>query len=488
MEKIKTGVQGLDEILAGGFPANRLYIVDGNPGSGKTTLALQFLMEGRSRGETGLYITLSESKDELTESAKTHGWNLDGLEIFELPTIEQLNTDAQNSFFYTSEIELGATNEAMLKKIEDIKPKRVVIDSLSELKLLTQDPVKFRRLMMSLKSYFLRQRATVILLDDKTANHAGMELQSIVHGVLSLEQLAPEYGTERRRLRVSKLRGVAYRGGYHDFSIRTGGIIVFPRLVANEHGIETAEEMISSGVKGIDALLGGGVELGSSTLIMGPAGAGKSTLSIQYAVKAASQGQKAAVFTFDEGKKSIITRCRGIGVDLDPLLENKTLLLRQIDPAELSPGEFMHMVRECVDVEKTKVVVIDSLNGYLNAMPEERFLVIQMHELLSYLSQMGVVTFMVVAQHGLIGSTMESAVDVSYLADTVILLRYFEAQGEVKRAISVLKRRAGPHERTIREFMISSKGLEVGEPFLKFQGVLTGMPQILGNQNGRLEL
>lgn len=482
MEKIKTGVEGLDEVLCGGFPANRLYIVDGNPGSGKTTLALQFLMEGRAKGEPGLYITLSESEEELKDSAKTHGWNLDGISIFEIPTVEQLSTDKQNTFFYASEIELGATNEAILNKIKSVKPKRVVIDSLSELKLLTQDPMKFRRQVMSLKSYFMKEKATVLLLDDKTADHAGMELHSIVHGVLSVEQLAPEYGTERRRLRVSKLRGVAYRGGYHDFSIRTGGVIVFPRLVANEHGIETIEETVPSGVKGIDALLGGGVERGSSTLIMGPAGAGKSTLAMQYAHLAATKGQRAAVFTFDEGRKSIITRCGGIGLNLEPVLQNDSLMLRQIDPAELSPGEFVYMVRECVEKDNIRVIVIDSLNGYLNAMPEERFLVIQMHELLSYLSQMGVVTFMVVAQHGLIGSSMESSVDVSYLADTVILLRYFEAKGEVKRAISVVKRRAGPHERTIRELKISNNGVEVGDPYLDFQGVLTGMPRILTSE------
>lgn len=486
---VSSGIVGLDDILDGGFPKNRVYLIEGNPGSGKTTLALQFLLDGKAAGESCLYITLSESKHELKAVAESHNWDLSGIEIFELPMDEQLSIDSQNTFFHSSELELGATNRAILDQIEKFEPTRIVIDSMTELKLLSQNPMKFRRQILAFKQFFMQRQCTVLLLDDKTSSISDQEVQSIVHGVIKLEQLAPEYGAERRRLRISKLRGVAFRGGFHDFSIREGGLAVFPRLVASEHGIAQNDELVSCGVDGIDKIIGGGVERGSSTLVMGPAGSGKSTLVLQYAVHAASTGDKVVFFTFDEGIKTIITRAKGLGIDLERQFESGNLSIQQVDPAQLSPGEFVALVRESVEKQKAKIVVIDSLNGYLNAMPEERFLIIQMHELLSYLSQMGVATFMIVVQHGLLGTAMETAVDISYLADNVFLLRYYELYGQVKQALSVVKKRAGKHERTIRELTFSINGLSVGQPLDKFQGVLTGTPKVPSRDelmNGRL--
>ncbi len=400
----------------------------------------------------------------MKSSASVHGWDLKGIHLYELPIEEQLSANSQNTFFHTSEIELGATNEAILNEIRRTKPSRVVIDSMTELKLMAQNPMKFRRQILAFKQFFLQQNTTVILLDDKTSSISDQEVQSIVHGIIKLEQLAPEYGAERRRLSVSKLRGVSYRGGYHDFSIRTGGLAVFPRLIAAEHGIQRGSELLSSGIPKIDELIGGGVERGSSTLVLGPAGAGKSTIVIQYAAHAASEGNHAAVFTFDEGVHTVLGRSKGLGLDLQKYVDNGSLSIQQVDPVQLSPGEFVSLVRQSVDCRQAKVVVIDSLNGYMNAMPEERFLTLQMHELLTYLSQMGVTTFLVCVQHGLLGMNMETAVDVSYLADNVFLLRYFETQGSVKQALSVVKRRAGPHERSVREIQLSSTGIKLGQP------------------------
>ena len=476
-EILKTGLEGLDHILSGGLPNRHIYLLEGDPGSGKTTLAMQFLLEGKAKGDRCLYIGLSESKNEILNVARTHGWNLDGIDLFEIFAKDKLSMESQNTFFHTSEVELGATNQIIIDEVLKAKPHRVVIDSLTELKLLAQDPMKFRRQILMLKQFFLEQGSTVLLLDDKTSQISDQEVKSIVHGIIKLEQLSPEYGAERRRLRVLKLRGVAFRGGYHDFTIRKGGLAVFPRLVASEHSLPTKSEYAKSGVAGIDQMMGGGIDRGSSTLLMGPAGCGKSSLSLKYVSEAAQRGEKSSIFAFDEGLRTLITRTEGMGIPIKKYIDDKTVNIKQVDPAELSPGEFFHLVRESVEKHGSKIVIIDSLNGYLNAMPEERFLVIQMHELLSYLNQVGIITFLVVAQHGLLGTAMETAVDISYLADNVILLRYFEANGSVRQALSVVKKRSGPHERTIRELQFSKHGINVGEPLTQFQGILTGTPQ-----------
>ncbi|MGI8654099.1 MAG: ATPase domain-containing protein [Pyrinomonadaceae bacterium] len=474
--RLATGIEGLDDILQGGFPANRVYLVEGEPGAGKTTLALQFLMEGVRLGEAGLYVSLSETKEELEASARSHGWSLDGIDIHELvPAEETLKPEAQYTIFHPSEIELSETTSAVLEEVERINPKRVVFDSLSEIRLLAHDALRYRRQVLALKQYFIGRQCTVLLLDDKTSNANDLQLQSIVHGVLSLEHLALEYGAERRRLRVIKLRGSRYRGGYHDFNIETGGVVVFPRLVAAEHRKEFAKGNATSDVPELDSLLGGGLARGSSTLIIGPAGSGKSTLGAQFAAASASRGEKSAVFIFDEIVETYVGRAAGIGTNIQSHIDDNLITLKQVDPAELAPGEFADRVLRAVDRDGARLVIIDSLNGYLHAMPEERFLTIQMHELLTSLNQRGVVTLLVLAQHGFLGD-MGTPVDVSYLADTVLLLRYFEAEGAVNRAVSVIKKRSGAHENTIREMKITSQGIRVGEPLTKFHGVLTGVP------------
>lgn len=472
-----TGIEGLDDILQGGFPADRVYLVEGEPGAGKTTIALQFLMEGARLGEAGLYVTLSETKEELEASAASHGWSLDGINIHELvPTEDTLKPESQYTIFHPSEIELSETTTAVLEEVERLNPKRVVFDSLSEMRLLAHDPLRYRRQILALKQYFIGRQCTVLLLDDKTADGQDLQLQSIVHGVLSLEHLALEYGAERRRLRVIKLRGSRFRGGYHDFNIETGGLAVFPRLVAAEHRQSSMKGSVTSDVPELDALLGGGLARGSSTLVIGPAGSGKSTLAAQFAAASASRGERSAVFVFDEVLETYIGRAAGIGTDLQSHIDGQFLTLKQVDPAELAPSEFAHSVIRSVDQDGARLVVIDSLNGYLNSMPEERFLTIQMHELLTYLNQRGVVTMLVMAQHGFLGASMASPVDVSYLADTVLMLRYFEAEGAIRRAVSVIKKRSGAHENTIRELVVTSQGVRVGEPLTRFRGVLTGVP------------
>ena len=478
---IGTGIAELDDVLGGGLRSNRVYLLHGNPGSGKTTLALQFLLEGVRNGEKVLYVTLSETKRELVSVAESHGFSVEGIDIFELIAQERdLDPDSQYTMYHPSEIELTVTAKAILDEIARLSPTRVIIDSLSEIKLIAQSPLRFRRQVLALKQFFTGRDCTVFFLDDKTTiGIDDLQLESIAHGVISLEQLSPEFGSERRRLKITKLRGQKYRGGYHDFTIVRGGLEVFPRIVASEHSGQTLDGLALSGVPAMDALLGGGLHWGTSSLLLGPAGVGKSSLAFQYAVEAAKRGQHSIIFSFDERLDTMLLRADGIGIGLREGLKNGMIDIRTIDPAELSPGEFAHRVRQAAEGKNgssARIVVIDSLNGYLNAMPEEHFLTSQLHELLTYLGNLGIITFLVVAQFGLLGQTMTTAIDTSYLADNVILFRYFETDGEVRQLISVVKKRSGQHERTLREFSITSKGLVIGDPLRHFQGVLTGTP------------
>jgi circadian clock protein KaiC len=483
-ELVTTGVHGLDDILGGGLTANRLYLVEGDPGAGKTTLGLQFLLAGVERGEAGVYVTLSETKDELEAVARSHGWSLDGVTITELaPAEESLSGDAENTLFHPSELELGETTKVVLRDVERVKPRRVVFDSLSEMRLLAQSSLRYRRQILALKQYFVGRKCTVLLLDDRTSDVTDGQLQSLAHGVVSLERRSPEYGVMQRRVQVLKMRGKPFRAGYHDYVINPGGLDVFPRLVAAEHQSPFPPEHVGSGLPALDALMGGGLDRGTSTLLLGPAGSGKSTLATQYAVAAAGRGERASFFLFDEGTNTLLARSAALGLDVKGHADAGRIGIRQVNPGAISAGEFIHLVRREVDEQKARVVIIDSLNGYLNAMPEARFLAIQLHELLVYLGQKGVTTILVVAQHGLVGP-MATPVDASYLADSVIVLRFFEARGQVRQAISVLKKRSGAHERTIRELIFRPGGIRVGEPLVDFQGVLTGVPMLVGNERG----
>lgn len=471
-----TSIVGLDDVLRGGLVRHHLYLVQGVPGCGKTTLALQFLRAAASRGEPVLYVTLSETEDELHAVAASHGWTLDGITIHELaPVGDPIDPDEQYTMFHASEVEVSATLRDVLTSVERLNPTCVVVDSLSELRLLAGNPLRYRRQILALKQFLGARKCTAILLDDLTSSAEDLQMQSIVHGVLHLEQLSPEYGSERRRLRVVKYRGVPFRGGYHDYVIRQGGIEVFPRLVASEHRHASDGLKHSSGIVGLDMLLGGGIEEGTSTLIIGPAGTGKSTLATQFAVAAAARGKHAALFVFDESPETLLSRCAAMSMDVASHVESGHISVQPIAPAELAPGEFVHQVRTAV-TEGTSIIVIDSLNGYLNAMPGERFLTIQLHELLKYLGQQGVATILIGAHQGIVGTQMHTPVDASYLADAVILLRYFEARGDVRQAISVVKKRGSQHERTIREFFFDTSGIHVGEPLRQFHGVLTGVP------------
>jgi circadian clock protein KaiC len=480
-ELAPTGIQGLDDVLGGGLTQNRIYLIMGDPGVGKTTLGLHFLLEGARRGERVLYIALSETREEIEAVAESHGWSLDQVTIFEYSAANKLDDSDETTLFHPSEVELGEATRKMMEAVDRVKPHRVVIDSLAEVRLLAQNALRYRRQILGLKHYFAGRQTTVLLLDDKDVASGDMQLLTLAHGVLMLEQLAPVYGSERRRLRVSKMRGVKYRGGFHDATIRTGGLVVFPRLIAAEHRTEPKQGRIESGIEAIDALLGGGLDRGTSTLLMGPAGSGKSSLASQYVVAAAQRGENVAMFLFDESRATLLARCAGINVPLQEQLDNGRVTIQQIDPAEVPPGEFVQLVRDQVEKRDISVLVIDSLNGYVNAMPEERFLTIHMHELLTYLGQHGVATILVVAQHGLVGSSMMSPVDVSYLADCVILLRYFELSGEIRKAVSVVKKRSGAHEKAIRPFSIGAEGLMVGPPLTEFHGVLSGTPLLDAN-------
>lgn len=486
--KAATGIAGLDDILSGGLSRRHVFLLEGEPGTGKTTVALHFLQAGALAGERCLYITLSETDLELREGALSHGWELgENVVIFELtPPESSLNAENHQSLLYTSDLELGEATRKIFEVVERVKPTRVVIDSLSEIRLLAQSSLRYRRQILSIKHYFARFDATVLLLDDLTTEALDKTVHSVAHGVIRLEELNPNYGAERRRLRVVKYRAQKYRGGFHDFTIMADGIHVFPRLVAAEHRNRYERKVTSSGIAELDSLLGGGIDAGSSTLILGPAGTGKSLISLVFAAAAAARGERVALFIFDEEMGLLFDRMKKTGIDLAALQETGNLLIEQVDAAELSPGEFTHRVRSCVDKKQIKTVVIDSINGYQAAMPEENALVLHMHELLLYLNRQGASTFMTVAQHGL-AENMRTPVDITYLADTVILLRYFEAMGQVRRAISIIKKRTSTHESTIREYRISSHGLTIGAPLEAFQGVLRGIPHYFGEKKPLLQ-
>lgn len=476
-----TGIAGLDDVIAGGLAKGRLFLLEGSPGTGKTTIATQFLLAGSKAGERGLYITLSETDEELRAGAASHGWEFGSdIDVYELAPPESLLDDnQQQSLLYSSDLELGETTKRIFEVLDRVQPDRVVLDSLSEIRLLAQSPLRYRRQILALKHYLARNKATVLMLDDLTSEANDKTVHSIAHGVIRLEDLSPDYGGHRRHLKVVKYRGQDYRGGFHDFAIRTGGVVVFPRLISSEHKTEFKRETISSPSAGLNALLGGGVERGSSVLILGPAGAGKSLLTIDFVVTAVKRGERAAVFVFDEELNLLFERTKGLGYDLRAMVAKGQLVIEQVDAAELSPGEFSQRVRQCVENYEAKTVVIDSLNGFQAAMPEEHALVLHMHELLQYLNRQGATTFLTVAQHGLVGD-MKSPVDVTYLADTVILLRYFEAYGRMRRAISIVKKRTSNHEDTIREYRFDTGGIVMGEPLLNFQGVLRGVPTLVG--------
>lgn len=477
-----TGIAGLDEVLEGGLARNRLHLLEGSPGTGKTTIALQFLLAGAAAGETGIYISLAETEFELREGARSHGWTIPKkIEIFELvPPESVLDPEQHQSLLYSSDLELGETMQRIFEAIERLKPKRVVIDSLSEIRLLAQSSLRYRRQILALKHYFAQNQSTVILLDDMTTESTDRAVHSIAHSVMHLDQLAPVYGGERRRMRIVKCRGQAFRGGYHDFCIEEGGVAVYPRLVAAEHRTGFIGHAVTSGIKELDDLMGGGLATGSSTLVIGPAGTGKSILIFHYIKAAIARGERAALFVFDEELGLLLSRAKAMDVDLAAMRDAGKLFIEQMDAAELTPGEFSHRVRTCVDREHIKTVMIDSLNGYQAAMPEEQYVVLHLHELLQYLNRQGAATFLTIAQHGMVGADMKQPIDITYLADTVILLRYFEALGRVRRAMSVIKKRTGTHEDTIREFRIDSHGITLGSPLVEFQGVLRGVPTYVG--------
>ena len=473
---VQTGISGLDHILRGGLPSQRLYLVEGTPGTGKTTLALNFLLRGREVGESALYITLSETADELLSVADSHGWSLDGITLFELVAGEDFNSENEQSLLHPSEVELGETVGGIIERVEQLNPARVVLDSLSELRLLAQDPLRYRRQILALKHFFAKRNCTVVMLDDRTAEPGDLQLHSIAHGVISLEQNPSEFGAERRRLRVVKMRGLKYSSGYHDFTIQRGGLCVYPRLIASEHHAEFDGGLVSTGLAELDKLLGGGLAPGTNTLLAGPAGVGKTTTAVQCLIAGLKRGENAAYYLFDERLNTLLQRSAALGMDLRPFIQSGQLSLRQIDPAELSPGEFAGAVQAAVEEDKVRMVVIDSLNAYLHAMPSDNFLVLQMHELLSYLSQRGIVSLMILGQHGVTGD-LRSDLDLSYLADTVVLMRFFEAKGVVRKSMAVIKTRTADHERTIREFGISGSGISIGEPLTDFDQILSGNPR-----------
>jgi circadian clock protein KaiC len=485
---LPTGVAGLDHVLGGGLPAHHVFLIEGAPGSGKTTLALQFLLQGAARGERTLYITLAETRSELAKVARSHGWSLDGLEVLELtPPDEILQPETQYTVFHPSEVETGQTMRAIYEAAERLKPQRLVLDSLSEMRLITQEPLRLRRQVLALKRFFIGRGCSVLLLDDMRSADHDLQFASIAHGVILLEQVALEYGAERRRLRITKMRAQRYRGGYHDFIIRTGGFEVYPRLMASDFMLEEGGEPLRSGNERLDRLIGGGLDRGSSTLFVGPAGVGKSVLASQFTIAAAEAGEKVALYLFDERMRTFMTRASGLGMNFPAHLQSGRIAIQQIDPADVSPGQFAHQVVRAVEDRGVRLIVIDSLSGYLNSMPEERLLVIHLHELFSYLTQRGATAIMTLAQHGPFANGSSQGAEVSYLADSILLLRYFEAAGLVRQAISMIKKRSGDHEQMIREFRIGRGGLQLGQSLETFQGVLTGVPRFVGRADSLLE-
>lgn len=480
-QRASTGIAGLDNVLGGGLPTRHLYLVEGEPGSGKTTLGMQFLLEGMARGERGLYITLSETAEELHIVAASHGWTLEGLSVFELVSAEGLSSDAEQSILHPSEIELGETTRGVMAEVERVQPQRVVFDSLSEMRLLAQDPLRYRRQILALKHFFSRGGHTVLLLDDKSSGIGDQQLHSIAHGVISLGQAAGDYGEDKRYLRVVKLRGAKYRGGEHDFRLDTGGIAVFPRLVAAEHQVEFDHAAASTGNGTLDAMLGGGLGYGASTLLAGPSGVGKTTTALTCIAAALQRGENASYYLFDEGLGTLLTRCRALGIPIQPYLDNGQLEIFALDPAEVLPGEFAAMVRHAVEQRHARMIGVDSLNAYLQAMPGGKFLTLQMHELLMYLNQCGVATMLVLGQHSMFGDG-RSEVDLSYLSDAILLFRFFEARGHLLKAVSVLKSRISNHELTVREFRLGSRGMELGPALTDFEGVMKGVPAYRGAQ------
>jgi circadian clock protein KaiC len=479
--RVSTGVAGLDAILGGGLPPGHLYLLEGTPGTGKTTIALQFLLAGAAKGQRGVYVTLSETRRELIEVAQSHGWALKGVDVIELSGDEGVAADELYTVFHPAELELQHTMSAVLDAIERVKPTLVVLDSLSEMRLLARDPLRFRRQILALKHFFTGRNTTVLLLDDQSGAEGDLQLHSLAHGVVLLEHVALEYGAERRRLQVTKLRGLRFWGGYHDFRIRTGGIVVYPRIATGSPMSDPQVRHLQSGSEPLDRLLGGGLQEGSSLLLIGAAGTGKSVLSTQYACAATARGDRVRFFLFDERLNSFILRNEALGMDLKDSLADGRLKLHQIEPTQMSPGEFANEVARAVEEEDVRMIIIDSINGYMKSMPEERLLPIQVHELLSYLSNRGVTSIMTLVQQGIFGNPVDEAAEISYLADTVLLLRYFEVQGSVRQALSVVKKRSGDHERTIRECRVATGGMSVGEPLVEFQGVLTGVPSYVGS-------
>lgn len=481
IERLNVGAPGLDHILGGGLPKGRLYLIDGSPGVGKTTLSLQFLLEGVSRGERCLYVTLSETREELGMVADSHGWDLDGIDILELSQVEGLVAGRHGTLFQPAEVELSNLSDLLLAEFDRVAPSRLVLDSLSEMRLMAQSPLRYRRQILGYKQHFARSGCTVLLLDDRSAQGQDVQVQSLVHGMVTLQTVPLKFGINRRFLSVAKLRGSKFREGNHDYVIKSGGITVFPRLVAADHSQRLSEELFSSGNEALDRLVGGGLNAGTGTLFTGPAGSGKSTVAAMYAAHAAHAGHRVLYFAFDESLSILVARAQQIGLDFEGAVASGRLTLQQVDPAEIAPGELADQILQAINTENARMVVLDSLNGYVNAMPQEEYLHLHLHELLSYLNQKGVVTIMVLAQHGLVGP-MGAPVDISYLADAVMLMRFFEARGAMKKAVSIIKKRSGYHENTIRELTMSSEGIAIGEPLVEFEGVMTGVPRFLGGR------